>query len=97
MATLTIRNVDEDVKRELRKRAAERGVSMEQEARNALRLHVQNQARTGQTPQGGFNASGKPWRLKMTREQILALGRKPSEPFDLKQVSDELYDYLEQE
>ena len=34
MATLTIRNLDENVKRELRKRAAERGVSMEQEARD---------------------------------------------------------------
>ena len=33
MATLTIRNLDENVKQELRKRAAERGVSMEQEAR----------------------------------------------------------------
>jgi plasmid stability protein len=36
MATLTIRNLDEHVKRELRKRAAERGVSMEQEARDRL-------------------------------------------------------------
>ncbi len=37
MATLTIRNLDENVKRELRKHAAERGVSMEQEARTAWR------------------------------------------------------------
>ena len=36
MATLTIRNLDENVKRELRKHAAERGVSMEQEARDRL-------------------------------------------------------------
>ena len=36
MATLTIRNLDEKVKRELRKHAAERGVSMEQEARDRL-------------------------------------------------------------
>lgn len=36
MASLMIRNLDEDVKRELRKRAAERGVSMEQEARDRL-------------------------------------------------------------
>ena len=36
MATLTIRNLDENVKRELRKRAAERGVSMEQEARTII-------------------------------------------------------------
>ena len=36
MATLTIRNLDEDVKREIRKAAAERGVSMEQEVRDRL-------------------------------------------------------------
>jgi|LNFM01.1.fsa_nt_gb plasmid stability protein len=36
MAILMIRNLDENVKRELRKRAAERGVSMEQEARDRL-------------------------------------------------------------
>ena len=34
MGTLTIRNLDDNVKQELRKRAAERGVSMEQEARD---------------------------------------------------------------
>lgn len=36
MASLMIRNLDDDVKRELRRRAAERGVSMEQEARDRL-------------------------------------------------------------
>ncbi|MCC0031174.1 MAG: hypothetical protein H6891_13695 [Brucellaceae bacterium] len=36
MATLTIRNVPEDVKRALRTRAAEHGVSMEEEARKIL-------------------------------------------------------------
>ena len=36
MATLTIRNVPDDVKRELRIAAAKRGVSMEQEARDRL-------------------------------------------------------------
>lgn len=36
MSALTIRNLDDDVKRALRKRAAERGVSMEQEARDVL-------------------------------------------------------------
>lgn len=37
MASLTIRNLDEAVKRGLRRRAAERGVSMEEEARTILR------------------------------------------------------------
>jgi plasmid stability protein len=36
MASLMIRNLDENVKRELRKSAAEHGVSMEQEARDRL-------------------------------------------------------------
>lgn len=36
MGTLTIRNLDDHVKQELRKRAAARGVSMEQEARDVL-------------------------------------------------------------
>jgi phosphopantothenoylcysteine decarboxylase/phosphopantothenate--cysteine ligase len=36
MATLTIRNLDEGVKQELRKRAAARGVSMEQEVRTII-------------------------------------------------------------
>ena len=36
MATITIRNLDEDTKRRLRIRAAENGRSMEEEAREAL-------------------------------------------------------------
>ncbi len=37
MATMTIRNLDDDVKARLRVRAATRGHSMEEEARNILR------------------------------------------------------------
>jgi plasmid stability protein len=40
MATLTIRNLEPEVKQALRERAARRGVSMEEEARQALRLVV---------------------------------------------------------
>lgn len=40
MSTLTIRNLDNEVKRRLRVRAAERGVSMEQEIRDTLRASV---------------------------------------------------------
>ncbi len=36
MASITIRNLDEDTKRQLRIRAAEKGRSMEEEARDAL-------------------------------------------------------------
>ena len=37
MASITVRNLDEDIKRRLRIRAAENGRSMEQEAREILR------------------------------------------------------------
>ena len=37
MASITVRNLDEDLKRRLRIRAAEHGRSMEQEAREILR------------------------------------------------------------
>lgn len=37
MASITIRNLDDDIKRRLRVRAAERGRSMEEEAREILR------------------------------------------------------------
>ena len=40
MANLTIRQLDEDVKERLRKRAAANGVSMEEEARKALQNWV---------------------------------------------------------
>lgn len=40
MATLTIRNLDDDLKQELRMRGARRGASMEDEARSILRAVV---------------------------------------------------------
>lgn len=49
MATMTIRNLDDDVKARLRVRAAQHGRSMEEEARSILRaaLTSEPQARTG--------------------------------------------------
>ena len=41
MATLTIRNLDDEVKRKLRIRAAEHGRSMEEEVRAILREAIQ--------------------------------------------------------
>lgn len=43
MASITIRNLDDDIKRRLRVRAAERGRSMEEEAREILREAVGDQ------------------------------------------------------
>jgi len=40
MASITIRNLDDDLKRRLRVRAAEHGRSMEEEAREILRVVV---------------------------------------------------------
>jgi plasmid stability protein len=40
MASLTIRNIDDDLKQRLRLQAARHGCSMEQEARNILRAVV---------------------------------------------------------
>ena len=40
MASITIRNLDEDLKRRLRIRAAEHGRSMEEEAREILRVVI---------------------------------------------------------
>ena len=44
MASITIRNLDDAVKRSLRVRAAERGRSMEEEARDILRRAVEARA-----------------------------------------------------
>lgn len=75
MGTLTIRNVDESLETKLRERAAERGVSVEQQVRDVLADSVKAPRR---------------------RESILAdlqkLGVRPKEPFDLKKISDEMWD-----
>lgn len=76
MSTLTIRNLDPEVEHQLRRRAAERGVSMEQEARLALARGI---------------ASEKP-RRKPSIEELTRLGVKPEKPFDLKKISDEMWD-----
>lgn len=75
MSTLTIRNVDDGIKRELRKRAAERGVSMEQEIRDVLTESVK-----------------APRRRASILEDLEKLGVKPKTPFDLKKVSDEMWE-----
>jgi antitoxin FitA len=67
MASLTIRNLDERVKQNLRVRAAARGVSMQEEARRALAAipeiipNSQYDLRNGQTV-----------RKRMTVEELMA-------------------------
>ena len=61
MASITIRNLDDDIKRRLRVRAAEHGRSMEEEARDILR-HAVGQSSTprdlGQAIHARFAAVG---------------------------------------
>ena len=47
MASITVRNLEEDLKRRLRIRAARNGNSMEQEARNILKAALQREHLTG--------------------------------------------------
>jgi plasmid stability protein len=47
MATLTVRNLDDDLKTRLRVRAAQNGRSMEAEAREIVRASLMTQPRTG--------------------------------------------------
>ncbi len=47
MASITVRNLDDGLKRRLRVRAAENGRSMEQEARDILRAALHQESSTG--------------------------------------------------
>ena len=82
MSTITIRNLDDSVKQVLRERAAARGVSMEQEVRDSLREMAMPRTRL----------ENGAWRLKASREEILALGRKLERPFDLTAITDHMWD-----
>jgi antitoxin FitA len=77
MGSLTIRKLDDDIKTKLRLSAAAKGISMEEEARRRLRESL------------AANETGK---TKPTAKSILEFGVKPGEPFDLKKVSDEMWD-----
>jgi antitoxin FitA len=61
MGSITIRNLDDDVKRRLRVRAAEHGRSMEEEAREILRHVLEHQVSSrnlGQSIHDRFAAIG---------------------------------------
>ena len=81
MGTLTIRNLDEDLKQRLRERAAKHGVSMEQEARSLLL----------KAPSTEHDEDA------VTAEEILEFGRRlQSVNFDQKKVSDDLWSFIEE-
>ncbi len=75
MGSLTIRKLDDDIKTRLRLSAAAKGISMEEEARRRLKESL--------------NLPG-PIKKKPTVEELLKFSVKPTVPFDLKKVSDEL-------
>ncbi len=85
MASLTIRNIDEDLKRKLRVRAARNGRSMEQDLRLALQALVED------VPQSPYRSEAD---ARERFERIMALAHPPLEPFDQKAVSDEINDFL---
>src|SRR6476469_926438 len=59
MASLTIRQLDDDVKRRLRLRAARHGRSMEEEARHLLALHLAAGPAATATPQRPSQEAGR--------------------------------------
>jgi plasmid stability protein len=75
MGSLTIRNLDDDIKTKLRISAASKGISMEEEARQRLRSSL-NQPATN--------------RKSLTVDELMVFSVKPAVPFDLKKASDEL-------
>lgn len=84
MGTLTIRNLDDDLKQKLRERAARHGVSMEQEARNLLLKEV---APAGKHDEGA-----------VTAEEILEFGRRLQKvDFDQKKLTDDLWSFVEED
>lgn len=76
MATLTIRNLDDDVKQALREQAARHGVSMEEEVRTLLAKAVSTGARRKLTP----------------AEIVAKYARTPDKAVDQKTLSDAMWD-----
>ena len=75
MASITIRNLDDGLKRRLRVRAAENGRSMEEEAREILRRSV------GEAPPPKESRPGHPRTLRRTRRgRPRASGAEPDAP-----------------
>lgn len=83
MSTITIRNLEEQVKQRLRVLAAEHGRSMEAEARDILTREtlMQNQARRGHVP---ANRGGKAsacaevrgvWKGRVSSDEVMAITR----------------------
>ena len=95
MASLTIRDREEPLAQLLRLRAAEHGVSPEEEAHAILRDAVLDAGKRGH-PAPPADAEGE-WHLTASFEDLLAFGAKPPLDFNQKARTDELYSYLDRE
>lgn len=89
VASLTIDDLDDDVMRRLEARAKEHGRSPADEARALISSRIDAEP-AGATPLHEWN-DDKERRLR----RILALGRKPDQPFDQKAYTDELWSFVE--
>lgn len=61
MATMTIRDLDDDLKMQLRVRAARHGKSMEEEARSILRSALRTEPLSGQSLVDSIRAMVEPY------------------------------------
>lgn len=61
MSTMTIRNLDNDLKMQLRVRAARHGQSMEEEARSILRSALKTEPLSGQSLLDSIRAMVEPY------------------------------------
>jgi plasmid stability protein len=83
MPTITIRNLEEQVKQRLRVLAAEHGRSMEAEARDILTREtlIQNQARRGVVPtnRGGRDSACAAvrgaWKGRVSTDEVMTITR----------------------
>ena len=98
MDDLTI-PVDDEVLDRLRSTAAEEGIEVELSALRLIRQGLPSDQRANRTPREASVAQIRAVLSEAEREakvkRILALGRKPKEPFDLKALSDALSDGTE--
>ena len=73
--TLTIRNLDETVKRKLRVQAAQHGHSMEAEIRDILTREVLGSSPDAALSPGKFDHLIGIWKGRMTTDQIMLITR----------------------
>jgi plasmid stability protein len=89
MASITIRNLDDDLKKRLRLRAAEHGRSMEEEARDILQSLLRPQSMTGEEWYAAIRADVAP----LGGIKLEPLPRQPTrEPPDFSDPKFGVYD-----